>query len=99
MSNEENQETSPEEYPTPYQYILKSPVEDAQGIMITGINLQEPTIAEIGSLSDQTKKFGSMKAFITMLANHTKLDVGTINKMGARDLNGIQKYYDYFLGD
>lgn len=55
MLEDENQETSPEEYPTPYQYILKSPVEDAQGIMITGINLQEPTIAEIGSLSDQTK--------------------------------------------
>jgi hypothetical protein len=47
MSNEENQETSPEEYPTPYEYILKSPVEDAQGETITGINLQEPTIAEI----------------------------------------------------
>jgi hypothetical protein len=30
MSNEENQETSPEEYPTPYEYILNSPVEDAQ---------------------------------------------------------------------
>jgi hypothetical protein len=48
-------------------------------------------------MAENSKKFGSMKAFITMLANHTKLDVGTINKMGARDLNGIQKYYDYFL--
>lgn len=98
MSNQENPENEVTEYPTPYQYMLKSPVEDAQGILITEINLQEPTIAEISSLSDQTKKFGSMKAFITMLANHTKVDVATINKMGARDLNGIQKYYDYFLG-
>ncbi|MEG1856175.1 MAG: hypothetical protein RR231_11815 [Acinetobacter sp.] len=99
MLDEENQENSGEKYPTPYMYTLKASVEDAQGILISAINLQEPTITEIESLTDNTKKFGSMKAFKNMLANHTKLDVATIGKMGARDLNGIQKYYDYFLED
>ncbi|NNP68963.1 phage tail assembly protein [Acinetobacter sp. Ac_5812] len=98
MQNQEIPENEVVEYPTPYDYTLVAPVVDAGGISVTSINLQEPTIAEIESLSDNTKKFGSMKAFKTMLANHTKVDVATINKMGARDLNGIQKYYDYFLG-
>lgn len=96
MSNEENQVI---EYPTPYDYTLIVPVLDKDGAEISTINLQEPTIAEIESLTNDTKKFGSMKAFKTMLANHTKVEVATINKMGARDLNGIQKYYDYFLGE
>ncbi len=98
MSNQENPENEVTEYPTPYDYQLKAPVTDADGVVVTSINLQEPTIAEIELMDTNSKKLGGMKAFKTMLANHTKLDIGTINKMGARDLNGIQKYYDYFLG-
>lgn len=98
MSNQETPENEVVEYPTPYDYQLKAPVTDADGVPITSINLQEPTIAEIEVMDNNSKKLGSMKAFKTMLANHTKLDVATINKMGARDLTGIQKYYDYFLG-
>lgn len=97
MLDEENQENSSEEYPTPYDYTLIVPVVGKDGETITSINLQEPIISEIEMLSENSKKFGSMKAFKNMLANHTKIDVVTINKMGARDLNGIQKYYDYFL--
>ena len=98
MENIEN-ENGTTEYPTPFDYVLVAPVLDINGVTVTSINLQEPTIAEIEAMSENTRKFNSMKAFKTMLANHTKLDVGTINKMGARDLNGIQKYYDYFLGE
>ncbi|WP_151867643.1 phage tail assembly protein [Acinetobacter soli] len=98
MENTDN-ENGVIEYPTPYDYQLISPVLDSNGVTVSSINLQEPTIAEVESLSDNTKKFNAMKAFKTMLANHTKLDIPTINKMGARDLNGIQKYYDYFLGE
>lgn len=94
MSNEEN---NLEEFQTPYDYTLIVPLVGSDGETITTINLQEPIISEIEMMAENSKKFGSMKAFKTMLANHTKLDVGTINKMGARDLNGIQKYYDYFL--
>ncbi|MCR4532455.1 phage tail assembly protein [Acinetobacter venetianus] len=97
MFDEENQDTNPNEYPTPYDYTLIVPLVGASGESITTINLQEPVISEIEMMAENTKKFGSMKAFKNMLANHTKLDVGTINKMGARDLNGVQKYYDYFL--
>jgi len=99
MSNTENEENLGEEYPTPFDYTLKAPVVDADGVTINTINLQEPTIAEIEVMDSNSKKHGSLKAFKTMLANHTKLDVSTINKMGARDLGGIQKYYDYFLAE
>lgn len=99
MSNQDQNENEVVEYTTPYEYPLIVPIVDKDGTTINSINLQEPTIAEIESMDENTKKFSSMKAFKNMLANHTKLDIPTINKMGARDLNGIQKYYDYFFGE
>ena len=92
-----DEENNLDEFQTPYDYTLIVPLVGSNGETINTINLQEPIISEIEMVAENSKKFGSMKAFKTMLANHTKLDVSTINKMGARDLNGIQKYYDYFL--
>ncbi len=103
MSNiENNEDVTKEETPefsTPFMYQLKATITDTNGVTVTGINLQEPTLAEIELLAINTQKFNSIKAFQILLANHTGLDIPTVKKLGARDFNGIQKYYDYFFGE
>ncbi|MEQ1320918.1 phage tail assembly protein [Acinetobacter guillouiae] len=95
----ENKDIGMSVYTTPYLLPLIAPVEDTDGVKIVGINLQEPTIAEIEVLSTNTQKYNSIKAFQTLLANHSGLDIPTIKKIGARDFSAIQKYYDYFFGE
>jgi len=103
MSDIENNEdvtgVEAPEYVTPFMYLLKAPINNTDGVTVTGINLQEPTLAEIELLATNTQKFNSIKAFQIMLANHSGLDIPTVKKLGARDFNGIQKYYDYFFGE
>lgn len=95
----ENTDAETSTYTTPFALPLKAPVENTDGVMITNINLQEPTIAEIETLTTNTQKHNAIKAFQILLANHSGLDVPTIKKIGARDFGAIQKYYDYFFGE
>jgi hypothetical protein len=95
----ENTDAETSTYTTPFTLPLKAPVENTDGVVITNINLQEPTIAEIEVLTNNTKSHNPIKAFQIMLANHSGLDIPTIKKIGARDFGAIQKYYDYFFGE
>ena len=79
-------------YETPYEYPLIAPVGE-----ITHITLREPTLAEIEKLATDSKAHGGIKAFVLLIDGQTGLTVPTVKKIGARDFNAIQAYYDYFL--
>lgn len=95
----ENTDADTPTYTTPFSMKLIAPVNNTDGVKITTIDLQEPTIAEIEVLTNNTKSHNPIKAFQIMLANHSGLDIPTIKKIGARDFGAIQKYYDYFFGE
>ena len=64
---------------------------------LTEVTLTEPTVDEISKLSDESQKFGAVRAMKNLIAKMTKSEPSVIGQMGARDFKACQKFLDSFF--
>jgi hypothetical protein len=73
---------------------LISPVDD-----VTELTLEEPTVAEIAKLKDDTIKFGEVRALVALIAAQTKQPATIINRLRARDFRAMERHLGSFFED
>lgn len=73
---------------------LITPIDD-----VTELTIEEPTVAEIAKLAEDTAKHGATRALVGMIAAQTKLPATTISRLKARDFTAIDRYLNDFFDE
>lgn len=71
---------------------LLTPVDD-----VTELTIEEPTVAEISKLAEDTAKHGATRALVALIAAQTKQPATVISRLKARDFTAIDRYLNGFF--
>jgi hypothetical protein len=66
---------------------------------VTELTIEEPSVAEISKLSEDTAKYGATRALVGLIAAQTKQPATIINRLKARDFKAIDRYLNSFFDE
>lgn len=75
-------------------FTLITPVDD-----VTELTLEEPTVQEIQKLTDDTAKFGEVRALVALIAGQTKQPAAVISRLKARDFKALSRFLQSFFDE
>lgn len=66
---------------------------------VTSITLDEPTVAEIIKLGEESAKHGSVRALVNLIASQAKIPAAEVQMIRARDFKAMERYLSSFFDE